>query len=166
MEIKSRLAKPYSKEQRIYFIVSNNHKYGYEIKETETELQAWGKDSDDLFIQAKENKISENELKADNYRYNQEFIVTIQDKECLFDTKEKTQNDLNTATNFCLATGGTYDGWITNNGIELNLTLEDISIIGRKFKEKADVYSLWKEYQQAIEKATTIEELNNINIKY
>ena len=42
MEIKAVLNKPYTTEQRIKFIVENNHKRGYEIKETETSLIAWG----------------------------------------------------------------------------------------------------------------------------
>ena len=42
MEIKAKLDKPYTEEQRINFIVEQNHQQGYEIKETETELQAWG----------------------------------------------------------------------------------------------------------------------------
>lgn len=42
MEIKSELLKPYSEKQRIDFIVEQNHKNGYEIKETETALEAWG----------------------------------------------------------------------------------------------------------------------------
>lgn len=42
MEIKDTLQKPYTDNQRMSFIVANNHKFGYEIRETETELQAWG----------------------------------------------------------------------------------------------------------------------------
>ena len=42
MEIKVKLLKPYTEEQRIDFIVEQNHQQGYEIRETETELQAWG----------------------------------------------------------------------------------------------------------------------------
>lgn len=42
MEIKAVLNKPYTEEQRIDFIVEQNHRQGYEIRETETELQAWG----------------------------------------------------------------------------------------------------------------------------
>lgn len=42
MEIKAQLDKPYTEEQRADFIVENNHTKGYEIRETETELQAWG----------------------------------------------------------------------------------------------------------------------------
>ena len=42
MEIKTQLNKPYTEKQRISFIVEQNHKLGYEIKETETALEAWG----------------------------------------------------------------------------------------------------------------------------
>ena len=42
MEIKAELKKPYTNEQRIKFIVENNHKLGYELKETDTSLIAWG----------------------------------------------------------------------------------------------------------------------------
>ena len=40
MEIKAKLIKPYTKEQKIKFIVENNHKKGYVIEETETEIKA------------------------------------------------------------------------------------------------------------------------------
>ena len=42
MEVKAQLDKPYTEEQRINFIVENNHQKGYEIRETETALEAWG----------------------------------------------------------------------------------------------------------------------------
>lgn len=42
MEIKSELKQPYTENERINFIVEQNHKLGYEIKETETALEAWG----------------------------------------------------------------------------------------------------------------------------
>ena len=42
MEIKAELNKPYTDEERISFIVEQNHRNGYEIRETETALQAWG----------------------------------------------------------------------------------------------------------------------------
>lgn len=42
MEIKATLNKPYTEEQRINFIVQQNHQNGYEIKETALALEAWG----------------------------------------------------------------------------------------------------------------------------
>ena len=42
MEIKAILNKPYTEEQKLNFIVEQNHNNGYEIRETETALEAWG----------------------------------------------------------------------------------------------------------------------------
>ena len=47
MEIKDILKKPYTENERIEFIVENNHKKQYVVKETETSLEAWGKTDDD-----------------------------------------------------------------------------------------------------------------------
>lgn len=42
MEIKAQLNKPYTEEERMNFIVEQNHTLGYEIRETEEALEAWG----------------------------------------------------------------------------------------------------------------------------
>lgn len=42
MEIKAQLNQPYTEEEKINFIVKENHNNGYTIEETETALQAWG----------------------------------------------------------------------------------------------------------------------------
>lgn len=42
MEIKATLNKPYTEDERADFIVEQNHQNGYEIKETEEALEAWG----------------------------------------------------------------------------------------------------------------------------
>ena len=42
MEIEAQLNKPCAENQRIDFIVQYNHNLGYEIRETETSLEAWG----------------------------------------------------------------------------------------------------------------------------
>ena len=42
MKLIAKLEKPYTDEERCNFIVEQNHQLGYEIRETETELQAWG----------------------------------------------------------------------------------------------------------------------------
>lgn len=47
MEIKAELLKPYSNEQRIKFIVENNHKKGYVIEESATSLVALGMTEDE-----------------------------------------------------------------------------------------------------------------------
>jgi len=42
MEIKAKLLKPFSTRERSDFITVNNHRKGYEIKETDESLEAWG----------------------------------------------------------------------------------------------------------------------------
>ena len=54
MEIKAELNKPYTETQRMDFIVEQNHNLGYEIRETETALQAWGYTEEELAEQEAE----------------------------------------------------------------------------------------------------------------
>ena len=42
MEIKAELKQPYTEDERIEFIVEQNHTLGYEIRETDISLEAWG----------------------------------------------------------------------------------------------------------------------------
>lgn len=59
MEIKSILNKPYTNEQKMDFIVEQNHNNGYEIKETEIALEAWGYTEEEIQEQQKQNQINE-----------------------------------------------------------------------------------------------------------
>ena len=54
MEVKAQLEKPYTEEQRMDFIVKQNHKNGYEIRETENSLGAWGYTEEEKEDQRKE----------------------------------------------------------------------------------------------------------------
>lgn len=54
MEIKTKLQKPYTEEERLNFIVENNHKLGYMIEEVEEGLQALGYTEDELQTQERE----------------------------------------------------------------------------------------------------------------
>lgn len=54
MEIKAKLIKPYTDEQRIKFIVENNHKQGFVIEETENELLALSKTDEEKQEQEQE----------------------------------------------------------------------------------------------------------------
>ena len=117
------------------------------------------------FEEKRAAKHLENNTKAEVARYNQNFTITIQGKDCTFDTSRGTQSDLLTAFAVC-STGATYDGWITNNGVELNLTLEDVALIANTFKELSNVYPKWNEFNIMIDNAATIEELEAIIIDY
>lgn len=54
MEIKAQLLQPFNEEEKISFIVEQNHNNGYEIRETETALEAWGYTEEELAQQEKE----------------------------------------------------------------------------------------------------------------
>jgi hypothetical protein len=54
MEIKATLQKPYTEEEKIEFIVEQNHNQGLLIEETETELQALGYTEEELHQQETE----------------------------------------------------------------------------------------------------------------
>lgn len=54
MEIKATLNKPYDEIDKLNFIVTNNHQLGYEIKETETALEAWGYTQEEIAQKARE----------------------------------------------------------------------------------------------------------------
>lgn len=54
MEIKATLEKPYTEDERVDFIVEQNHKLGCEIRETETALEAWGYTEEEIEEQKKE----------------------------------------------------------------------------------------------------------------
>ncbi len=56
MEIKTSLNKPYTEKEKIDFIVQQNHNLGYNIVETNTALEAWGKTEEEIQAEENENK--------------------------------------------------------------------------------------------------------------
>lgn len=54
MKIKAKLNKPYTDSERLNFIIIQNHQKGYEIRETDTELQAWGYTTEEKQAQEQE----------------------------------------------------------------------------------------------------------------
>lgn len=54
MEIKAQLYKPYTEKEQLDFIVENNHQHGYEIKETEVAIEAWGYTEEEIAEQEAE----------------------------------------------------------------------------------------------------------------
>lgn len=62
MEIKATLLKPYTDKARADFIVENNHNKGYQIKETETALEAWGYTEEEQQEQKQQKESEEKEL--------------------------------------------------------------------------------------------------------
>ena len=78
MEIKTELKYPYSEEKRLDFIVEQNHKNGYEIREVQTQfnipdLQAWGYTAEEIAEQEAQAEIERKKklrmTKRDFYLY-------------------------------------------------------------------------------------------------
>ena len=59
MEIKATLQKPYTEDEKIDFIVEQNHNQGYEIRETKMALEAWGYTEEEIQEQERECKNQE-----------------------------------------------------------------------------------------------------------
>ena len=165
MEIKAILQKPYTENERMDFIVEQNHKNGYTIEETDDALLAWGKSDEEILEQVKFEKHNENQKALDKARTSHVFTVTLQNQECEFDTTDKTQADLNSAA--ISASMGQPWLWTTNNRITLSLTVEDIQIVSLAYMQSvnADI-AKWTEFEEQIEQAQTVDEVNNISLDY
>lgn len=90
MEIKAKIKKPYTDTQRADFIVNNNYKLGYEIRELKDCIEAWGR------TQEEQNNF-EKEIKQKLVRQNRNFFLQDTDKfVCVpdFPIEEKTKDEL------------------------------------------------------------------------
>lgn len=120
---------------------------------------------EEILEQAQIIKKAENQQKLDEARTSHTFTVTLQNQECEFDTKDKTQSDLNSAA---IASGmGQPWLWTTNNRITLSLTAEDIQIVSAAYMQEvnADI-AKWTDFEEQIENATSAEDVENIEIVY
>lgn len=170
MEIKAKLNKPYTEEQRLNFIVENNHKLGYEIRETQTELQAWGYTEEELLKQVKQNKYDEANNGAKAFLESGNALFEFESNKHI----EATDGNIAKLTAYALAyvTGQLQPTetvvWNTKEDETVELNAEQIGVIvkGLGFVQ-ASVWSVqFPKYLQAIETAETIEEVNAINIEY
>ena len=180
MEIKAQLKKPYTEKQRIDFIVQQNHRNSYEIKETETALEAWGKTEDEKLKQVQQSKLQEASDKAFEYRnvtglvsFNARPVDTSLLAEgettLILHTELLNQNDFfQRMTGF--STGMFTDDIIYN-------TKEDILVYLNAEETQAIYYAiidragrLWNEdymtYKALIEACKTAEEVEKIVIDY
>jgi hypothetical protein len=92
MEIKATLNKPYTDKERADFIVENNHQKGYEVKETETALEAWG-----LTVEEQAEKDladKQAQVRAVREQYFEDYVDFYQSKPLLWDemTEEEKQD--------------------------------------------------------------------------
>lgn len=169
MEIKAELIKPYTEEQRIDFIVINNHRQGYEIRETETALQAWGYTEEEKLISAKQNKYNEANEGAKKYL----------DGDALYEFEEgkhieATDGNIAKFTAYALAyiTGQLQPTdtvvWNTKEDETVELNQEQVvSILNGLGQVQAYVWAVkFPYYVNLIESAQTLEEVQAIVIDY
>ena len=170
MEIKAQLIKPYTEEERLNFIVENNHQNGYEIKETIEALEAWGYTDEEVLVQAKESKYTEANTKAHEYLDGGNALFEFEEGKHI----EATDGNIAKMTAYALAfvTGQLQPTdtvlWNTKEDETVELNQEQIGIILVGLGQvQASVWAIkFPAYVQAIEQAQTIEEVNAIIIDY
>lgn len=160
MEIKNRLKKPYTEQERIEFIVNNNHNLGYEIRETETELQAWGNDENDKFLIAKENKILLNDELRDRA-----LLGGVTYQNVLFDSD--TDQKVNLLATVGMMSDEDTITWYGMDNQGLLCTKADLMAIGGLITElHSYCWGMNAYIKEQISEAQTMEELDNIEINY
>lgn len=116
-------------------------------------------------IRLKREKKTENDEKLAMARTSHTFTVTLQGQECVFDTNKQTQSDLNSAA--ISASIGQPWVWTTNNRVVLELTSEDVQAVAIAYSQAVNEdINKWSYYDELIDVAKTLDELNNIEIIY
>ncbi len=170
MEVKATLEKPYTERERIDFIVINNYQQGYEIKETNNALEAWGFTEEELLANAKQVKYNEANEKATRY---------LQDGDALYEFKpgkhiEATDGNIGKFTGYMV---GYILGqlqptdtvvWNTKEDETVELSQEQIGeILAGLGQVQAIVWATeFPAFVQLINEAATVEEVNAIEIVY
>jgi hypothetical protein len=169
MEIKAELLKPYTDEQRMDFIVEQNHNLGYEIRETETALEAWGYTEEEQLILAKQAKYNEANEGAKQY-LNGDALYEFEEGKHI----EATDGNIAKFTAYALAyiTGQLQPTdtvvWNTKEDETVELNQEQVvSILNGLGQVQAYVWAVkFPYYIGLIEQAETVEEVNAIVIDY
>ena len=170
MEIKTTLNKPYTEDERFHFIVEQNHRKGYEIRETETALEAWGLTDAELLERTKQAKYIEANNGAKEYLESGNALFEFTEGKHI----EATDGNIAKLTAYALAyiTGQLEPTdtvlWNTKEDETVNLTQEQIAgILVGLGAVQSDVWTVkFANYLSLIEQATTTEEVNAIVIDY
>lgn len=170
MEIKNILEKPYTENQKIDFIIENNHQQGYEIRETDVALEAWGNTDSEVLVLAKQAKYNEANSKAKEYLDSGNALFELEEGKHI----EATDGNIAKMTAYALAyiTGQLQPTdtvvWNTKEDETVELNQEQIGLILAGLGQvQALVWAVkFPAYVQAIEQAETVEEVNGIVIDY
>ena len=160
MEIKATLNKPYTDTQRLDFIVKNNHQKGYEIKETEEALEAWGYTDAEKLVEAKQAKVQENDTARDTA-----LNAGVVYKDVLFDSD--TDQKVNLLATVNMMSDEDTITWFGKDNQPLECTKEDLLNIGNLIIQ---LHSFcWNKnalIKNEIAEASTYAELDAIEINY
>ena len=164
MEIKAQLKNPYTTKAKEDFIVENNHNLGYEIKETDEALEAWGYTEEEKLAQLKDFMFSKNTSLAKNAVEN--GYVTF--KGAQFETNAQTVGDLTASMLLVQQAGLETYSWLTKDDKIVELSLEDFGELGGLIAQyKIGIWNgKYLNYKALIESAETVEELEEIKIEY
>ena len=157
---------PKHKKKKIDFIVEQNHQNGYEIKETEYALEAWGYTNEEKLEQAKEAKYNEALQGAKDYIDN-EAVYQFDENNSI----EATDGNIGkmTANAVGLAQGAIETvTWTSKEDNVLILNAEDVAriLLGLGAVQAAIWNVKFVAYKNEIEQAETIEEVEAIVIDY
>jgi hypothetical protein len=159
MEVKATLKKPFSEEERLSFIVENNHLKGWQINETDSELQALG--YSDLEI-AKGNKLSE----IANLKATKLLTLNYGGNVYQIDSDSKI-NISGKISQILLATSSGQDigaiNWITKDNKVVSFSKEEFMAFGVAVATHTEM-TLFKHDQlrTAVNNATNIDEIKAI----
>lgn len=170
MEIKAILEKPYTEFEKFDFIAEYNHQMGYEIKETDTALEAWGETESELLEGLKKAKYNEATSKAKSFIDSGKALFEFQEGKHI----EATDGNIGKLTAYALAyvTGALQPTdtvpWSTKEDIKIELTQNDIStILSGLGAIQANIWTnKFEYYVNLIENATTVDEVKAIEIDY
>ena len=167
MEIKAQLLKPYTEQERMDFIVEQNHRNSYEIKETETALEAWGYTEEEQLNIAKTNKYNEINNGARIYLESGEALFEIEEGKHI----EATDGNIAKLSAYALSfmTGVQSEVyWNTKEDETIALNQEQLTQALMGLGEvQATVWNVkFPYYLKQLENAQTVEGVKAINVDY
>lgn len=173
MEIKAELKQPYTEQEKINFIVEQNHKLGYIVEEQEDKLVAFGYTEQEKLKQAKEIKFKEILEKAYDYE-NKTGLVSFNGR--ISDTETQVlHTELFNQSKFFQMVIGFSQGVLT--GDQLYNTKEDINVLINSEEAQAIYFALknateklwtvdYLYYKKLIEQAKTVEDVEAVEVDY
>lgn len=173
MEIKAELKQPYTEQEKINFIVEQNHKLGYIVEEQEDKLVAFGYTEQEKIQQAKEIKLKEILEKAYDYE-NKTGLVSFDGR--VSDTETQVlHTELFNQSKFFQMVIGFSQGVLTSD--QLYNTKEDINVLINSEEAQAIYFAiknatekLWTVdylyYKNLIEQAKTVEDVEAVEVDY